>query len=132
MVGKKTLGIMMMSAPFGSQYADHMCRVADRAIDMGYAVEIFLYGDAVHAQMNEQAPKLFFNVGEALKKLIGRGAIVYSCEICSVARGYIKGEKDGKKDYSSTKLMEGVRFTTIYGFVDMLARADRVISFGGS
>lgn len=131
--GQKTLGIMVLSAPFGSQYMDHMCRVASRALDKGHRVEIFLYGDSVHAQMNEQRPKTFFPVGEALKRLIDRGASVYSCEICSIARGYIKGElKDGKKDYTSTKVTEGVQFTTIFGFADMLARADRVITFGGS
>jgi sulfur relay (sulfurtransferase) complex TusBCD TusD component (DsrE family) len=130
---QKTLGIMIMSAPFGNQYADHMCRIISRALDKGYRVEIFLYGDSVHAQMNEQRPKTFYPVGSVLKELIDRGAVVYSCEICSIARGYIKGElKDGKKDYTSTKVTEGVQFTTIFGFAEMLARADKVICFGGS
>jgi len=129
----KTIALMLFSAPFGSQCADHMCRIAERALDKGYDVEVFLYGDSVHAQMNEQRPKTFFPVGDALKGLIDRGAAVYSCEICSIARGYIKGElKDGKKDYSSTKVIEGIRFCSIYGFVEMLGRADRVLSFGGS
>jgi len=130
---KKTVAMMLFSAPFGSQYADHLCRVAERALDKGYAVEIFLYSDAVHAQMTEQNPKLFFPVGEAVKRLIEKGAVIKSCEICSIARGYIKGElKDGKKDYSSTKVINGVNFCSIYGFVDLLSRADKVLSFGGS
>jgi sulfur relay (sulfurtransferase) complex TusBCD TusD component (DsrE family) len=134
MVDQKTLTIMLASAPFGNQYADHMCRVALRALEKGHAVEIFLYGDAVHAQMNNQSPKLFFPVGEKVKELVAKGAKVYSCEICSVARGYISGQltPDGKKDYSSTKVIEGVQFTTIFGFVESLARADKVLSFGGA
>jgi tRNA 2-thiouridine synthesizing protein D len=130
---KKTLAMMLFSAPFSSQYADHMCRLAEKALERGYNVEIFLYGDAVHSQMNEQRPKTFFPVGDALGGIIDKGAAVYSCEICSIARGYIKGElKDGKKDYSSTKVIDGIRFCSIFGFVEMLGRADRVLSFGGS
>ncbi|MDD1773511.1 MAG: DsrE family protein [Methanomassiliicoccales archaeon] len=130
---KKTVAMMLFSAPFSSQYADHMCRLAERALEKGYNVEIFLYGDAVHAQMSEQRPKTFFPVGDAVGRLVEKGAAVYSCEICSIARGYIKGElKDGKKDYSSTKVIEGIRFCSIYGFVEMLGRADKVLSFGGS
>lgn len=129
----KTLGLMLFSPPFSSQYADHVCRVAERALDKGYRVGIFLFGDAVHAQMNDQRPKAFFPVGDALSKLIARGAAVYSCEICSIARGYIKGElKDGKKDYSSTKVIDGIRFCSIFGFVEILGRASKVLSFGGS
>ncbi|MDD1770740.1 MAG: DsrE family protein [Methanomassiliicoccales archaeon] len=131
--GKKTLGIMLIGAPYGTQHADHFCRITERALDKGYNVEVFLYGDSVHAQMNDQRPKTFFPVGETLQRVIKKGAKVYSCEICSIARGYISGElKDGKKDYSSTKVMEGVQFTTIFGFAEMLKRADKVISIGGS
>lgn len=131
--GGKTLGIMIITAPFGTQHADHFCRVTERALDLGYDVEVFLYGDAVHAQMNQQRPKTFFPVGEAVQRALKKGAKIYSCEICSIARGYISGEmKDGKKDYSSTKVMEGVQFTTIFGFAEMLQRADRVLCFGGS
>jgi tRNA 2-thiouridine synthesizing protein D len=130
---KKTVAMMLFSAPFSSQYADHMCHMAEKALEKGYNVEIFLYGDAVHAQMSEQRPKTFFPVGDAVRRLIEKGVAVYSCEICSIARGYIKGElKDGKKDYSSTKVIEGIRFCSIYGFVEMLGRADKVLSFGGS
>jgi tRNA 2-thiouridine synthesizing protein D len=130
---KKTVGMMIIAPPFGKQCADHMCRLAERALEMGYNVEIFLYGDSVHAQMNEQSPMIFYPVGEALERIMKKGASVYSCEICSIARGYIKGQlKDGKKDYSSTKVLEGIQFTTIYGFVDMLEKADIVLSFGGS
>lgn len=131
--GGMTLAIMLFSAPFSSQYADHMCRLAEKALEKGYKVEIFLYGDAVHAQMSDQRPKTFFPVGDAIRRLMEKGAEVYSCEICSIARGYIKGEmKDGKKDSSSTKVIDGIRFCSIYGFVEMLGRADKVLSFGGS
>ncbi|MDD1768346.1 MAG: DsrE family protein, partial [Methanomassiliicoccales archaeon] len=102
---RKTVAMMLFSAPFSSQYADHMCRLAEKTLERGYNVEIFLYGDSVHAQMSDQRPKTFFPVGDAIKRLIEKGAAVYSCEICSIARGYIKGDlKDGKKDYSSTKV----------------------------
>ena len=70
---KKTLSIMLFTGPYGSQDADHMCRIAEKALDKGYGVQIFLYGDGVHAQMKGQAPKMFYNVGEALDRIAEKG-----------------------------------------------------------
>ena len=67
--GTKTLGIMLFTSPYGSQDADHVCRIAERALNMGYGVHIFLYGDGVHAQLAGQDPKMFYNVGAALERI---------------------------------------------------------------
>lgn len=133
MVGKKTLGMMLFSGPYGSQDADHMCRIAERALDMGYNVEIFLYGDGVHAQMRGQAPKVFYNVGEALERLRGRGAVIKSCVRCSQARGYVEGEFDEAEDrYPSSKSIDAVQIYSLYGFIDILKRADRLLTLGSA
>jgi len=130
---KKILAMMLFSGPYGSQEADHMCRIADKALDKGYGVQIFLYGDGVHAQMEGQAPKVFFNVGEAFTKLVEKGAVIKSCVRCSQARGYIDGEFDEEQDrYPSSRSLDAVKIYSMYGFIDMIKKGDRVITFGGS
>lgn len=131
--GKKTLAIMLFSGPYGSQAADHMCKIAQRALDKGYGVNIFLYGDGVHAQMKGQAPKVFFNVGNALSELVKQGAVVKSCVRCSQARGYVQSEFDEQNDrYPSPKAIDEVKIYSLYGFIDMLKKADKVITLGGA
>lgn len=110
-----------------------MCRIADNALDKGYGVNIFLYGDGVHAQMAGQAPKVFFNVGEALTKLANKGAVIKSCVRCSQARGYIEGEFDDEQDrYPSPKSLDAVKIYSMYGFIDMIKQSDKLITFGGT
>jgi len=131
--GKKILAMMLFSGPYGSQEADHMCRIADKALDKGYGVEIFLYGDGVHAQMAGQAPKVFMNIGEALTKLVEKGAVIKSCVRCSQARGYIEGEFDEKQDrYPSSRAIDAVKIYSLYGFIDMIKKSDKLISFGSA
>ena len=138
MVGKvdqnrKTLSIMLFSGPYGSQDADHMCRIAERAIDKGYAVQIFLYGEGVHAQLKGQAPKMFFNVGEALERLVEKGAVIKSCVRCSQARGYVDGEFDEAQDrYPSTKAIDAVKIYSLYGFINMIKQGDKIITLGSA
>ena len=130
---KKVLAMMLFSGPYGRQDANQMCRIAEKALKKGYGVRIFLYGDGVHAQMKGQAPKVFYNVGEALTSLVERGAVVKSCVRCSQARGYVDGEFDEKNDrYPSGKALDAVKIYSLYGFIDMLRKADRVITFGSA
>ena len=129
--GKRTLAMMLFSGPYGSQGADHLCRIAERALDKGYRVEIFLYGEGVHAQLDGQAPKVFFNVGQALKMLADKGAVIKSCVRCSQARGYVDGEfLEGEDRYPSEKTMDEVKIYSLYGFIDMIKNGDRVIAMG--
>ncbi len=124
---------MLFSGPYGSQDADHMCRIAEAAIDKGYGVKIFLYGDGVHAQMKGQAPKMFFNVGEALDRLVEKGAEIKSCVRCSTARGYVDGEFDeGLDRYPSSKSLDSVKIYSLYGFINMIKSSDKLITFGSA
>jgi tRNA 2-thiouridine synthesizing protein D len=122
---------MLFSGPYGSQDADHMCRIAEAAMDQGYDVDIFLYGEGVHAQMSKQAPRAFFNVGAALDRLAERGARIMSCVRCSQARGYVDGRfEEGQDRYPSDRSLDSVRIYSLYGFIDMLKGADKVLTFG--
>ncbi|UCH88624.1 MAG: DsrE family protein [Thermoplasmata archaeon] len=128
---KKTLSIMLFSGPYGSQDADHMCRIAEKAMDKGYGVQIFLYGDGVHAQLKGQAPKMFMNIGEKLTDLAKRGAIIKSCVRCSQARGYVEDEFDEEADrYPSSKALDEVKIYSLYGFINFIKSTDKLITLG--
>ena len=129
---KETLALVLFSAPYGNQHANHVCNIADRALGKGYNVEIFLYGDAVHAYLTEQKPKNFVNIGEALARLADRGATVYSCLICAIARGYIRDYDEVRKVYNSPITPPFVKYVTVQGFVNMIKKADRIMMFGSS
>ena len=132
MVGQKVLSIMLFSGPYGSQYADHMVRIAKKAKEKGYGVRIFLYGEGVHAQLEGQSPKAFLNIADQLKELKTGGADIISCVRCSQARGYVKGDfNEGANRYPSEKAMDAVRIFSLYGFIDQAKTADKVLSFGG-
>jgi tRNA 2-thiouridine synthesizing protein D len=129
----KMLTLMLFTGPYGAQYADHMCHVAEKALEKGYRVEIFLYGDGVHSQLKGQNPKTFYNVGEALTKLAAKGAVIKSCQRCSGARGYIEGEfNENEGRYPSSKAIDAVKIFSLYGFVDMIDRTDRLLTFGSA
>jgi tRNA 2-thiouridine synthesizing protein D len=128
---KKVLSIMLFNSPYGSQDADHMCRIAESALDKGYGVNIFLYGDGVHGQMKGQSPKAFFNVGEALNRIAKKGATIKSCVRCSKARGYVDGEFDETQDrYPTSKGLDLVKIYSLYGFIDMIKNGDKILTFG--
>jgi tRNA 2-thiouridine synthesizing protein D len=128
---KKVLSIMLFSSPYGSQDAVHMCRIAETALDKGYGVNIFLYGDGVHGQLKGQSPKAFFNVGEALNRIVEKGGIIKSCVRCSKARGYVDGEFDDDQDrYPSSKSFDFVKIYSLYGFIDMIKNGDKILTLG--
>jgi len=81
----------------------------------------------------EQAPKIFFNVGEAMQRLVKKGAVIKSCVRCSKARGYVDGEFDEAQDrYPSDKALDEVKIYSLYGFIDMIKSGDKLITFGSS
>jgi len=130
---KKTLSLMLFSSPYGSQDADHLCRIAEKALDKGYGVKIFLYGDGVHGQLKDQAPKVFFNVGSAFKRIVEKGGIIRGCVRCSQARRYVEGEFIDEEDrYPSSKALDCVKIYSLYGFIDMLKKGDKLLTFGSS
>ncbi|RZN45009.1 sulfur reduction protein DsrE [archaeon] len=130
---QKALACMLFSGPYGSQDADIMARIAERALDMGYGVKIFLYGDGVHAQMSGQRPKAFFNVGDALERIAKKGGNIKSCVRCSEARGYLDGGYDDDNErYISSKSLDAVRIYSLYGFIDMIKDAHTILTFGST
>jgi sulfur relay (sulfurtransferase) complex TusBCD TusD component (DsrE family) len=132
-VNRKMLALLLTSAAYSNQYADHMCRVALRAQEKGYEVEIFLFGAAVRSQLGARGPEDSFPVGANIRELMDKGAKVYGCRSCFSSDGYGPegvGPK-GPHDLEAWKVMDGVEMVVVSKLVDVMARADRVLSFGG-
>ena len=69
-------------------------KLAQAALDKGYGVRIFGYGEAVTLIKDGQDPKRFPNVGKETKELVGKGLEVVVCKTCCKARGIRPGRGD--------------------------------------
>jgi sulfur relay (sulfurtransferase) complex TusBCD TusD component (DsrE family) len=79
-------------------------KLADAALNKGYGVNLFGYGEGVLSIKKGQAPKRFPNIGEELAALMDRGLKIAVCETCAFARGLHPGEEiDGMKIGSLTR-----------------------------
>ena len=93
-------------------------KLAGAAIDKGYKVHLFCYGEGVTAVKKGQTPKRFPNVSEELTQLVKKGLEISVCSTCSGARGITQEEMiDGALIGSLT--------TELAGY---LGESDRVIT----
>ena len=116
---KKKLTIMLVKAPYVSEAADMALKTALGAKRMGYDVSIFLYLDgAWNSHIVEE--KNYNNPGEWIRSVLHRGISVTCCERCANAR-----------DLTKENMIDGVRITGSYPFMDLLMDSDKVLSFGG-
>ena len=84
--------------------------------------------------MGRQSPTDHFPVGAKLIELTERGAKIYSCDTCSAARGYVSltATPNGNRGQIAGNVMDGVQIGNASSvLVEMLSRADKVLSFGG-
>lgn len=89
----KTMVIHIRSGTMMNMDANVMVKLAEAALDKGYGVNIFGYGEGIMVVKQGQDPKRFPNVGKILGELVERGAKVAVCETCSHARGVKRGEE---------------------------------------
>lgn len=89
----KTMTIQIRSGTMMNMDANVMVKLAEAALDKGYGVRIFGYGEGIMIIKKGQEPKRFPNVGEMLGRLADKGAQVAVCETCSYARGVKRGEE---------------------------------------
>ncbi len=68
-------------------------KLAKAAIDKGYKVHVFGYGEGVTTVKKGQKPKRFPNVGEEIEEITKGGATMAICETCFAARGFERGEE---------------------------------------
>lgn len=114
----KGITILLMSGPMKSMEPNTALKLADAALNKGYKVNLFCYGEGVLSVKQNQAPKRFPNVGEQIKDLEKRGVKISVCETCSIARGLHHGEEiEGTKIGSLTK-----------DFVEYLDDSDKLVT----
>lgn len=127
----KTLTVLLLSGPYSSQYVDIACQIAEKALEQGHRVNLFLYMDGVHAPKKGQMTKKFPNIEERLKKLVGKGLKIKSCVRCASARGYVEGVENMETEtFPTTQYIEGAKITELYEFPRWILESDKVISLG--
>jgi len=89
----KTLTILWRSGSMMAMDANVAAKLASAALEKGYAVNMFGYGEGVTAVKKGQKPKRFPNIGEELEELAKRGVRIVICETCYAARGFERGEE---------------------------------------
>ncbi len=111
--------IILLSASPESQNASIALKLANKVVDKGYLVRIFLYSEAVGiSRVNDPRFK------DLLEKLISRGVEVGVCAQCAIARGYID---------SNLRAREINEKVAIIGFSDLAAwlkSSNKVLSIG--
>lgn len=94
--------IVLQDAPYGNERVWNALRLSEALLTTGREVRIFLYADSVTAAKKDQKPpKGFYNIGQMLEKLAGKGVEIRSCLTCTNARGltqddFVEGAVVGK------------------------------------
>lgn len=110
--------IIWRSGSMMAMDANVATKLAKAALERGYKVNMFGYGEGITAVKKGQAPKRFPNVGEELEGLAKAGATISLCETCYAARGFQRGEEiEGVKIGSLTN--------NLFGFV---SESDRLVT----
>lgn len=89
----KTLLIHLRSGSMMNMDSNVAVKLARAALDKGYNVRMFGYGEGITVIKEGQDPKRFPNVGKELAELVGKGLTVVVCETCCAARGIHRGEE---------------------------------------
>ncbi len=89
----KTLTIFLRTGSMMAMDANVATHLAKAALDKGYRVNIFGYGEGVTTVKKGQKPKRFPNVGEEIEEVTKGGASMAVCETCFAARGFERGEE---------------------------------------
>jgi tRNA 2-thiouridine synthesizing protein D len=89
----KTLTIQVRSGTMMNMDTNVAMKLAAAAMDKGYGVRIFGYGEGVWLIKKGQEPKRFPNVGNEAKELAEKGMEIAVCNTCCAARGLNRGEE---------------------------------------
>jgi tRNA 2-thiouridine synthesizing protein D len=89
----KTLLIHLRSGSMMNMDSNVAVKLARAAIEKGYNVRMFGYGEGITAIKEGQDPKRFPNVGKEIGELVQKGLTVVVCGTCCAARGIFRGEE---------------------------------------
>lgn len=95
-------------------------RLVEQLVSLGISTSVFLVNDSVDlARDAAKPPEGYFDLGNMLKNLIGRGVPVKVCGTCKVRCGI----------YKSEPYFEGTQEATITELAEWVRDADKVITF---
>ena len=87
----KSLGLLFFSGPYQAEAAETVCKLANAALDKGYKVQIFTYMDAANAVLdNQKIVEGIYNIGQGMKEIVEKGALIRVCNLCLLVRGTAK------------------------------------------
>ncbi|MDD1756594.1 MAG: DsrE family protein [Methanomassiliicoccales archaeon] len=115
----KTMVIHLRTGSMMSMDSNVAVKLARAALEKGYNVHMFGYGEGITVIKEGQDPKRFPNVGKEIGELAAKGMTVVVCETCCMARGIHRGEEvKGTKVGSLTNdfskfIKEGDKMITI-------------------
>lgn len=129
--------VILHDAPYTTERSWNGLRFAEKALDNGIPVRVFLFSDAVYVARKghfqaQGAP----NMEDLLVRLLGKGAAVSVCTTCIEARPYepsgqssacLLGRKEGS--LIAEDLVTGVKMGTMAELVSWCRDSQRVVSF---
>jgi tRNA 2-thiouridine synthesizing protein D len=114
--------LILCETPFQSENVDHAIQIAEKALEKGHEVSIFLFMDGVYNMIKTQNGNHFNlqTVSSQLQRLLARGAEITCCRLCKELRGL-----------NEEMTPEGIRTIGIGELNDEISDADVVLSFTG-
>ncbi|TKS59845.1 MAG: hypothetical protein EWM73_03260 [Nitrospira sp.] len=129
--------VILPDAPYATGRSWNGLRFAEKALDSGTPVCVFLFSDAVYvARKGQCPPDGTLNLEDLLIKLVGKGATVSVCTTCVEARPY-QPSGQSAAGFSHTKksgldvgdLVAGAKMGTMAELVGWCRESQQVISF---
>ncbi|MFQ6077083.1 MAG: DsrE family protein [Candidatus Bathyarchaeia archaeon] len=114
----KTLSVLLFTTPYVFGNTGTVLKLAEAALEKGYAVNVSAYGDGVHNFTVGQRAKGVPHAEEGFKRLLEKGLNVELCGTCLAFRGI------GKEI-----IMEGARPSSMRGLCEMIKGSDVFVSF---
>ena len=129
--------VILHDPPYTKERSWNGLRFAEKALDGGIPIRVFLFSDAVYvARKGHRPAEGIPNLEELLATILGKGARVSVCTTCLVARPYepsgqpaacFLGRRDG--GLTAGDLVAGVKMGTMGELVDWCRESQQVISF---
>ena len=117
----KGLTILLLTGSMMCRDGNVAVRLINNALDKGYRVNLFCFGEAVTAVKKNQGPKFFPNLGNDLTYLVDKGLKIGVCSTCAVARGFKQEE-----------LIDGAEIGSLTtDFSEYIEQSDRLVTLGG-
>jgi uncharacterized protein involved in oxidation of intracellular sulfur len=108
----KALIILNRNPYDGTDITWNALRLAEQLLNADLEVKVFLMNDAVDlARDAARPPEGYFDLGDMLKGLMGRGVPVKVCGTCKVRCGIHKGEPyfEGAQEAKMTELAQWIK-----------------------